>query len=160
MAEKAAGKQRGRPFRKGQSGNPAGKQRGTRHKATLAIEALLDGGAERLTRKAIEKALEGDGVALRLCLDRLCPPRKDRPVSFTLPKIESAHDAAKATAAILAGVAHGQVTPSEAAEVGRLVETHVKTLEVSDLERRITELEKRRGQKAMSHTTLIGALPS
>jgi hypothetical protein len=84
------------------------------------------------------------------------------------PRSRGARDAAKATAAILAGVAHGQITPSEAAEVGRLVETHVKTLEVSDLERRITELEKRtkgdepydldrrftelvRRKKAMSH---------
>jgi len=48
-AENAAGKQRGRPFRKGRSGNPSGKAKGTRHKAT--IQALLEGEAEVLTRK-------------------------------------------------------------------------------------------------------------
>jgi Family of unknown function (DUF5681) len=64
------------PFEPGRSGNPAGKARGTRNKVTLAIEALLDGEAEALTRKAIEIAKGGDLAALRLCLDRLAPPRK------------------------------------------------------------------------------------
>jgi Family of unknown function (DUF5681) len=44
------------PFEPGQSGNPAGKPKGTRNKTTLAVEALLDGEAETLTRKAIELA--------------------------------------------------------------------------------------------------------
>ena len=57
---KTAGKQRGRPFKKGQSGNPSGRPQGSRHKATLAIEELLDGEADKLTRKAVEMALEGD----------------------------------------------------------------------------------------------------
>ena len=76
----------GARFRKGQSGNPSGRPRGARNKTTLAVEALLDGEAEVLTRKAIERAKDGDSVALRLCLERILPPRKDRPVSFALPK--------------------------------------------------------------------------
>jgi hypothetical protein len=91
MLEKTDTKQ-GARFRKGQSGNPSGRPRGARNKATLAVEALLDGEAEVLTRRAIERAKEGDSVALRLCLERILPPRKDRPVSFALPKIESAAD--------------------------------------------------------------------
>lgn len=66
------------------SGNP-GKPKGARHKATTAALALLDGQAEALTQKAIETALAGDTTALRLCLDRIAPPGKDTPVSFTLP---------------------------------------------------------------------------
>jgi hypothetical protein len=68
-----AGQNQGR-WEKGQSGNPRGKPRGARNRATLLAEALLDGEAEALTRKAIEKALEGDGMALRLCLERVLPP--------------------------------------------------------------------------------------
>ncbi len=79
--EKSGVKQDGR-FKPGQYGNPAGKPKGTRHRTTMAIEALLDGEAEALSRKAIEMALAGDGVALRLCLERLLPARRDRPVSF------------------------------------------------------------------------------
>jgi hypothetical protein len=68
----------------GQSGNPAGKPKGTRNRATVAAEALLEGEAEMLTRKAIELGLSGDTTALRLCLERLMPPRKDRSISFSL----------------------------------------------------------------------------
>ena len=63
-------------FRPGQSGNPNGRPKGSRNAATLALESLLDGEAEALTRKAVELALAGDIAALRLCLDRILPPRK------------------------------------------------------------------------------------
>ncbi len=113
-AANTARKQRGNPFKPGESGNPAGKPKGARHRATLAIELLLDGEAEALTRKAVELALEGDMQALRLCLERILPPRKDRPVSFDLAPIESATDAKKAMSSVLAAVASGEITPSEA----------------------------------------------
>ena len=86
-AAKTAGEQRGRPFKPGQSGNPHGRPQGSRHRTTLAMDALLDGEAEALTRKAIQMALGGDTVAMRLCLDRLSPARKDRPVALALPPI-------------------------------------------------------------------------
>ena len=59
---------RGRPFEKGRSGNPKGRPMGVRNKATEAAELVLDGEAEALTRKAVERALEGEASALRLCL--------------------------------------------------------------------------------------------
>src|SRR3954452_1367090 len=120
-AAKTAPVQRGRPFQPGQSGNPRGRPVGSRHRATLAAEALLDGEAETITRTAIELAKGGDTVALRLCMERLCPPRRDRPVSFTLPAIETVADVAKASGALLQAVAGGDLTPSEAAELGRLI---------------------------------------
>lgn len=141
-AENTGGKQAGR-FQKGQSGNPAGKPKGARHKTTLAMEALLDGEAEKLTRMAIATALAGDTVALRLCFDRILPPRKDRPISFALPKIESAGDAVNAVAAILRAVADGQVTPGEGGEAARLIETFLKTVETADLDERLRRLEGR-----------------
>jgi hypothetical protein len=121
-------------------GNP-GKPRGARHKATTAATALLDGQAEALTQKAIETALAGDTGALRLCLDRIAPPRKDAPVSFTLPPMATAKDAATAAGAILGAVALGDVTPLEAAQVMGLIETYRRTLETCDLEARVAALE-------------------
>ena len=97
----------GRPF---QPGNP-GRPKGSRHKATIAIEALLQGQAEGLTQKAIEKALEGDNFALKLCLDRLAPPRRDATVTFALPKMETAADALAALSAIADAVATGEISP-------------------------------------------------
>jgi hypothetical protein len=87
-------RQRGRPFPKGVSGNPTGKRPGTRNRATMATEVLLEGEAEAVTRKAIELAKGGDITALRLCLDRVVAPRRERPVQFRLPALRSADDAA------------------------------------------------------------------
>ena len=108
-------------FTKGVSGNPAGRPLGARNRATLAVEALLEGEAEALTRKAIERALEGDGPALRLCLDRLAPPRRDRPVSFPLPPLKEAADARDAFAAVVRAIAGGELTPSEGGTLAGLI---------------------------------------
>ncbi|WP_028955712.1 DUF5681 domain-containing protein [Sulfitobacter sp. 20_GPM-1509m] len=121
-------------------GNP-GRPRGARHKVTEAVQALLDGQTEALTQKAIDRALEGDVTALRLCLDRIAPARKDASVSFELPDIETMDDAANAARAILRAVADGEVTPLEAASVMAVVEQFRRTLETTEIERRITALE-------------------
>jgi hypothetical protein len=135
------GRKQGGRFQKGKSGNPSGRPPGSRNKTTLAVDALLDGEAETLTRKAIEKAKDGDIAALRLCLDRIAPVRKDRPVTFSFPLVASAADAAKASVALLAAVSAGEITPSEAVEIGRLLETYVRTLEITELEQRLNKLE-------------------
>jgi hypothetical protein len=147
MAENPAAMQRrrgpGKPFRPGQSGNPTGKPKGTRHRATMLAERLLDGEAEAMLRTVIEKAKQGDMVALRLCLDRIVPPRRDRPVHFTIPALNSADEASKAMAAITSAVAHGELTPSEAAELSCVIEAYVKALEATDIDRRLKALEVR-----------------
>jgi len=86
---------RGRPFEKGRSGHPAGRRTGSRNKATIAA-ALLEGESEALTRKAVELALTGDPTALRLCIERILPPCRERTVKFALPPIETAADIADA----------------------------------------------------------------
>ncbi|MGV2495046.1 DUF5681 domain-containing protein [Pelagerythrobacter aerophilus] len=121
-----------------------GRPPGSRNKTTLAIEALLEGEHEALTRAAIGKALEGDTTALRLCLDRLAPPRKDSPVSFGLPQIKTAEDAVTASSALLAAVAAGEVTPDEAGRVMSLLTAHKALVETCDLEARISALETKK----------------
>lgn len=121
-------------------GNP-GKPPGSRHRATQAALAMLEGEAEALTRKAVETALAGDTTALRLCLDRIAPPRRDAPVTFALPRMEAAADAARAAAAVLEAVATGDLTPQEGALVMGLIETCRRTLETCDLEARVAALE-------------------
>lgn len=134
---KNAGNTRGKPFEPGNPGRP----RGARHRVTRAIEGLLENEHESLTRKAIEKALEGDMVALRLCLDRIAPPRKDAPISIELPPVRTAEDVVEASAALLAAVGEGEVTPDEAGRIMALLASHRAILETGDLERRISALE-------------------
>jgi len=123
-----------------QLGNP-GRPPGARHKATLAAEALLDGEAEGLTRKAIEAALGGGMTALRICLDRILPPRKECPVNFKLPPLKSAENAAAAMAAITEAVAAGELALGEAEAASALVERFVRTLEAGEFEKRLRALE-------------------
>ena len=143
-AAPAATKQRGRPFKKGESGNPAGRPKGLRNKATRAAEILLDGEAESLTRKAVDLAKEGNPVALRLCLERILPPRKDRPVHFSLPEIRNSRDAAKAMASVTSAVARSELSPLEGRDVGAIIQIYLNALENMDLEARVAALEERK----------------
>jgi len=114
---------------------------GSRHRATVAALALLDGEAESLTRKAVTMALAGDVVALRLCLERIVPPRRDAPVAFALPAMTTAKDAAAAAAAVLGAVAGADLTPTEGAHVMTLIEVYRRALETTELEARVAALE-------------------
>ena len=129
-------------FAKGQSGNPSGKPKGCRNATTILFDELLKDNAKELIEKAIEMAKGGDGPALRLCIDRLAPPRKDRPVWFDLPEMKEARDAVNASAAIVAAVANGDLTPKEASELGKLVDSYARTLQAAEFEERISKLEK------------------
>jgi hypothetical protein len=136
-------KQAGGKFKRGSSGNPAGRPQGARHKVTLAVEALLEGQHKALTQTAIRLAQMGDGPALRLCLDRIAPARRDSPITFALPPITTAGDTVTASAALLSAVAQGDVTPDEAGRVMALLTAHRTLVETDDLEQRISALEGR-----------------
>jgi hypothetical protein len=110
----------------------------------MAAQALLDGEAEALTRKAVELALEGNMAALRLCLERICPPRKERPLAVELPVIEGVAELPRLTSAIMAAVGRGELEPGQAAALASLVANHGKVLELTELEKRISALEGKR----------------
>lgn len=128
-------------FEPGRSGNPAGRPRGSRNRSTLVLEQIFEGEAEALSRRAIAMALDGDGPAMKLCLDRLLSPRRDRSITFDLPAINSAADLPKATEAMLRAVASGEITPSEAADIGKAVSAHIEAITAADLSARLARLE-------------------
>lgn len=138
-----AGRRPDGKFAPGHSGNPSGMKVGSRHKTTIAVEALLQGEAKKLTRIVIDRALSGDMQALRIVMDRIAPPPKDRPISFALPPVAEARDHPRAISALLVGVASGALTPAEAHAVANLLEQHRRSIELVELESRIATLEGR-----------------
>ena len=126
-------------FAAGNTGRP----KGSRNKATLAIESLLQGQADALTQTAVAMALEGDSVALRLCMERIAPAPKDQPVSFSLPTMHSALDASGAAGSVLTAVSDGELTPIEATRVMGRIDSYRRTLEMTEIEQRLQALEQR-----------------
>ena len=134
-------KTRGRPFGPGNPGRP----KGARHKATILAERLMQDDAEDVVKAVVKAAKGGDMTAARLVLDRIAPARRDNHVSFELPQIETAADAVTASAALLQAVADGELTPSEASDISRLIDGFMKTVEVADIDERLKRLEGRAG---------------
>lgn len=67
-------------FKKGQSGNPNGRPKGSKNKATVISEAIqgklvgqLEKDAQHILMKTIEMAKDGDTTCIKLLMDRLMP---------------------------------------------------------------------------------------
>jgi hypothetical protein len=107
------------------------------------VEMLFDGEAEEVCRAVIKAAKGGDMTAARVIVERLCPPRRDRPISFELPPISNAKHLPQAALGLLRAVAGGEVTAEEAGQVMRLIEGAGKAIEIGELEARVAALEGR-----------------
>jgi hypothetical protein len=133
----------GKPFTPGNHfgrGRPAG----SRNKSTLGWLALLEDEGGSIVRTVIDRAKEGDPTALRLCMERLVPPCKERCISLELPgDVMTAEGTLGALAAVVAALARGEITPGETEATARVLETCRKAVETQELDRRLTELEKR-----------------
>ena len=143
MAKDSAntGKKQGSKWKKGQSGNPAGKKPGTRHRATQLAEILLDGQTEKLVNKCVEMAIDGDSAAMRICMDRLVPPRKSRPISINLPDTKNASGVAEAQAVVVQAVGEGELTIEEGLVLSNILEARLKSIESSEFDTRLNKLE-------------------
>jgi Family of unknown function (DUF5681) len=130
-------------FQKGASGNPAGNHKGSRHKSTLLAEKILEDDRDGIINAVVAAAKKGDPTAMRLCVERLVPLRKGRPVVFDLPAIETAADVANALGAIAGAMAAGELTPDEAGAVAGVLEAKRRGIETVDHEERLRKLEER-----------------
>jgi hypothetical protein len=132
----------GRPF---QPGNRFGKGRpqGSRNHATVMAESLLAENANEIFQKAIDLALEGRDVALRLCVERLLPPRRDRTVRIKLPAdTGSAQGVAKVSEAVMKAAAQGEITTHHALQLANVLEIQRKAIETSEVDARLRAIER------------------
>ena len=135
--------QTGGRFRKGQSGNPAGRRRGVRNKVSRKVIERISERGDELLDVILSKALEGDLTAAKLCLERLCPAQKELPLpAIKLPEIAGPEDLPKATEALMRAAASGSMTPSALAAMTGVVKAHVDAVQTADLAERIRRLEE------------------
>ena len=69
------------------------------------------------------------------------PRRAGRPLDFTLPAVNDAHDVVAAMAAITTAVNDGSLTAEEAGQLVHVLEGYAKALTTYDLATRIAALE-------------------
>lgn len=128
-------------FKKGQSGNPAGRPKGSKDRRSEYRE-LFKSAAPELVEKAIQLALGGDVVALRMCIDRIAPVARENPVSpVLLPSLDSAESVCMAHNQITQKLASGELLPSEASVLSSLLDKSMKLVELLNLEKRIEKME-------------------
>jgi hypothetical protein len=130
-------------FQTGESGNPAGRPRGARNKRTLAAESMFDRDGPAIIEQLIALANTGDIAAIRLCVDRICPRPRDRPVSFELPPVSTSTDAIAAMGAIKAAIGDGELSAHEAAELTKVVTGLSQAIVTAQLEQRLREAEEK-----------------
>ena len=111
---------RGRPWVKGQSGNPAGRPR--RIHPTGAVAAYLIGRKTiPLTKKLIELALAGDKAALRLCLDHIAPPPRGGSDWPALPLVEDRAELRRIKSFVAEAAEKGAITAAQSEAMIRMV---------------------------------------
>jgi len=136
---------RGRPF---QPGNKYGRGRppGSRNRVANAQQQTLEEHAETLTKKCVHLALQGNTTAMRLCMERLLPARRQRVLQFKLPAIKTMADVASASETVVRGVTCGLLTPGEGQAFTVMLDGRRRMIETQELELRIRALEESRGK--------------
>jgi hypothetical protein len=140
-----------------QPGNTCGRGRpkGSRNKATIALQEMLDGHGESITRKCALLALQGDPTSMRLCMERLIAPKKDHAVKFKCRPTTTAAEVAAAVDAILQDAARGQLTPAEGQMIIASLEGKLRVIEKVEYEARMNALEARSEADATEGRRLI-----
>lgn len=132
-------------FKPGQSGNPAGRPPGSRNRATVFAQELMEKDIEAIVRKVVDAAVSGNLPAAKLVIERLVPPMRERPISVALPEdVSTAAGVNEAAAAVLRAACSGDLLPGEAQTLAAILETRRRTIETDELERRIAALETRK----------------
>ena len=129
-------------FLPGQSGNLAGRPPGSRGKATLMAQALFDENGKAIIEKINDLALnEGNLTALKICIDRILPALKSRPVHYSLPDIKTTEDIVAAYGAILKAASEGHMTPDDVSKFTSVLEAMRRAIESADTDKRLAKIE-------------------
>ena len=113
---------RGRPWAKGQSGNPAGRPRRIHPPAAVA-EYVIGRKTIPLAKKVRDLALAGDKTMLKLWYQQLALYRRAAPDWPGLPLVEDRAELRALREAVAAAAAKGAITAAQADALVRIVNT-------------------------------------
>jgi hypothetical protein len=142
---KTTGRNQAGRWQPGASGNAAGRPRGARHEALLALDAIGAEAGKDIMAAVVDAAKRGDVTAAGILLKRLWPERRGRPVLLHLPPMTSAADLPAAIGTIAAAVAGATLTPDEGQAIAAVIELQRRAFETADHETRIVALEQNKG---------------
>jgi hypothetical protein len=125
-------------WKKGESGNPAGRPKGSKDRRSQLREMLEDGGKE-IVELCVQRAREGDSTALTVLMNKLIPNAKGYPVTLDT----SSNSLAGYSRAVISEVAMGQMTPEDASRLLQGLGVAARIEEVEELRQRVEQLEAR-----------------
>ena len=125
-------------WQKGQSGNPAGRKRGSINVATR-LRRMID--VEALVAKLHETAMKGNTRAAELLLDRALPSLRPVAEAIELPGLKDAATLTAKAERIVELAAEGKISPDIATALLSAIGTLAKATEIDELTRRIEALE-------------------
>jgi hypothetical protein len=124
-----------------------GRKEGSKNNATLVLEKLLDGNSERIFSKVIEMAVEGDPGAMKICAERLVPPKKERRVPYNIGEFKDINKAPELMVAATNALLQAEITESQAHALCSLLEQCRKSHEMRDVTQRLDQLCEHLGFK-------------
>ena len=133
----------GKPWPKGQSGNPAGRARGSINVATR-LRKMID--VEALVAKLHETAMKGNTRAAELLLDRALPTLRPVAEPVQLPGLKDAATLTAKAERIVELAAEGKVSPDVATALLSAIGTLAKAVEIDEVKRSLEALEEIRAQ--------------
>lgn len=143
MPENAGELQAKGRFQKGYSGNPRGKAKGTKNRATLAAENLLEGELESICRRLIQEATFGNMQAIKMILDRLLPPKRTSYIAFDLPNFDDSSEMVDAIGSVMKAVSQGNLSVEDAEALSRMIDIYIRAKETYEYEERLSKIEQR-----------------
>lgn len=134
-------------FKKGKSGNPRGRPKGIRNKASILAEKLFENDVEAICWQAIEQAKKGNIQAIKIILDRILPTRKESSIIIDLPIVNTAQDILQSINQVSAAICHGEISPAEGEILTRIIDRQAKAVELSEFDQRLKKLEERQNNE-------------
>ena len=132
-------------FKKGQSGNPKGRPKGIVDRRSRYL-SLIEQHMPDVLIQVVAAALGGDMTACKVLLDKVLPSVRPTAPVMSLP--QSGESATTQSAAIVQAMLTGSLAPDQAAAAISVLVDNARLCEHTELEARLTNLERRTNDTA------------